>query len=49
MSLSADQQNTGMFVNISTGNVGIGTLNASNISISGSSFGICGGIYTNFV
>ena len=32
-----------MFVNISTGNVGIGTLNASNISISGSSVGIGGG------
>jgi len=30
-------------VNISTGNVGIGTLNASNISISGSSVGIGGG------
>ena len=43
MSFANDQTSTGMFVNISTGNVGIGTLNASNISISGSSVGIGGG------
>ena len=43
MSFANDQTSTGMFVNISTGNVGIGTLNASNITISGSSVGIGGG------
>jgi len=43
MSFLNDQTSTGMFVNISTGNVGIGILNASNITISGSSVGIGGG------
>lgn len=42
-SLSLAQQYAGMFVNISTGNVGIGTLAASNITISGTSVGIGGG------